>query len=110
MFVPVLGWAWLGLAGLGGAGCLGVLHAGVGIAATLSAPFTHPPTPLAHRQVHPKEFRRALDEAAKLKAAQAAQDELLAGANGADAFEELKKLAVEGARGYLRFFCCALFA
>ena len=54
---------------------------------------------LTHAQVWPREFRRAMDEATKLKAAQAAEAELLKDAGGVDAFEELKKMAVEGAWG-----------
>ncbi|KAL4421584.1 hypothetical protein ABPG75_010875, partial [Micractinium tetrahymenae] len=49
-------------------------------------------------KVLPREYRRALDEAAKLKAAQAAEAELLQGANGTDAFEDLKKMALQVVR------------
>ncbi|KAI7845826.1 hypothetical protein COHA_000736 [Chlorella ohadii] len=46
-------------------------------------------------KVFPREYRRAMDEAAKLKVAQAAEAELLKEANGVDAFEELKKMAID---------------
>ena len=49
----------------------------------------------------PREFRRAVDEANKLKAAQAEEAEVLAAAPGMDAFDQLKKLAAEGG-------CCAV--
>ncbi|KAL4855140.1 Glutamate synthase [NADH] [Chlorella vulgaris] len=46
-------------------------------------------------KVWPREFRRATDEAAKLKSAQAAESALLAeaGGGGSDAFEQLKQMA-----------------
>lgn len=55
-------------------------------------------------QVWPREFRRAVDEAAKLKAAQAAGAEVLKDTSGVDAFEELKKMAVEGEPSFGNWF------
>ncbi|KAL4529823.1 hypothetical protein Ndes2526A_g04578 [Nannochloris sp. 'desiccata'] len=47
-------------------------------------------------KVFPHEYRRALDEAAKLAAARKDEEDLLAGANlNVDAFEQLKSLAME---------------
>jgi hypothetical protein len=49
-------------------------------------------------QVFPHEYRRALDEASKLKAAQAQQDALLMQSGEEDAFDKLKKMAIEVVR------------
>ena len=45
-----------------------------------------------------------MDEAAKLKAAQAAEAEVLKDTSGVDAFEELKKMAVEGEPSFGNWF------
>lgn len=63
-----------------------------------------PPLPATSPlQVWPREFRRALDDSAKLKAAQAAEAEVLKGASngGPDAFEQLKTMAAEGGCGWV---------
>lgn len=59
-------------------------------------PPRRPPAASAAPQVWPREFRRAMDEAAKLKAAQASEEALLKEAGGSDAFEELKQMALQG--------------
>lgn len=46
-------------------------------------------------KVFPHEYRRALDEAAKLNAAKKAEEELMAHAEEGDAFEALKRMALQ---------------